>query len=393
MGKRANGEGTVYPRNDGRWVASISLDNGKRKSIYCKTQRDAIREAQRVNQAKEQGMLSVREDETLDTFLTSWLQDTAKPNLRPRTYIRYRELMELHVIPTLGSVKLHKVTPQQLQKLYNKKLEEGYAPQTVKHIHRVLHRALRDALRWNLVARNVCDAVDAPRVPKQEMRALSGEQAQQFLAAAKDDPLEALYVLALTTGMREGELLGLKWEDVDFAHKTVQVRRTISRVPREGFKVAEPKTPKSRRSIHLTDLALESLKRHRVRQREARLSVGPLWDEQGWIFCNAVGHPIEVTNMLKRSFRPLLIKAGVPSITFHCLRHSTASLLLSLGIHPKIVQELLGHSQITLTLDTYSHVLPSLQGEALDRLGALLTTAEGGVAVKVAVKPSQSIAN
>jgi integrase len=194
MGKRANGEGTVYRRNDGRWVASISLDNGKRKSIYCKTQREAIREAQRANQAKEQGMLSA--------FLTSWLQDTAKPNLRPRTYIRYRELMELHVIPTLGSVKLHKVTPQQLQKLYNKKLEEGYAPQTVKHIHRVLHRALRDALRWNLVARNVCDAVDAPRVPKQEMRALSGEQAQQFLAAAKDDPLEALYVLALTTGMR-----------------------------------------------------------------------------------------------------------------------------------------------------------------------------------------------
>ena len=120
MGKRANGEGTVYRRNDGRWVASISLDNGKRKSIYCKTQREAIREVQRANQAKEQGMLSVREDETLGTFLTSWLQDTAKPNLRPRTYIRYRELMELHVVPTLGSVKLHKVTPQQLQKLYTK---------------------------------------------------------------------------------------------------------------------------------------------------------------------------------------------------------------------------------------------------------------------------------
>ena len=162
MGKRANGEGTVYRRNDGRWVASISLDNGKRKSIYCKTQREAIREAQRANQAKEQGMLSVRADETLGAFLTSWLQDTAKPNLRPRTYIRYRELMELHVIPTLGSVKLHKVTPQHLQKLYNKKLEEGYAPQTVKHIHRVLHRALRDALRWNLVARNVCDACMHP---------------------------------------------------------------------------------------------------------------------------------------------------------------------------------------------------------------------------------------
>jgi integrase len=389
MGKRANGEGTVYRRNDGRWVASISLDNGKRKSIYCKTQREAIREVQRANQAREQGMLCTREDETLGAFLASWLQDTAKPNLRPRTYIRYRELMELHVLPALGSVKLHKVSPQQLQKLYNKKLEEGYAPQTVKHIHRVLHRALRDALRWNLVARNVCDAVDAPRVPKQEMKALSVEQALQFLAAAKGDPLESLYVLALTTGMREGELLGPKWEDVDFARKTVQVRRTIARIPREGFKVAEPKTPKSRRSIHLTDLALESLERHRACQCEGQLSAGTLWDEQGWIFCNAVGNPIEVTNLLKRSFRPLLARAGVPTITFHCLRHSTASLLLSLGIHPKIVQELLGHSQIALTLDTYSHVLPSMQEEALNRLGALLTKAEGPVAVTVAVKADE----
>ena len=175
-------------------------------------------------------------------------------------------------IPLRAQGKRQKLSPQQLQKLYNKKLEEGYAPQTVKHIHRVLHRALRDALRWNLVARNVCDAVDAPRVPKQEMKALSGEQAQHFLAVAKDDPLEALYVLALTTGMRERELLGLKWEDVDFARKKVQVRRTISRVPHQGFKVAEPKTQKSRRSIHMTD---------RARQSEALLSAGPLWNEQG----------------------------------------------------------------------------------------------------------------
>ena len=189
--------------------------------------------------------------------------------------------------------------------------------------------------------------------------------------------------------MREGELLGLKWEDVDFERKKVQVRRTISRIPHQGFQVAEPKTQKSQRNIHLTNLALESLLRHRVRQSEARLSAGPLWNEQGWIFCNAVGNPIEVTNMIKLSFRPLLVKAGVPQITFHCLRHSTASLLLSLGIHPEIVQELLGHSQITLTLDTYSHVLPSLQGEALDRLGALLTTADGPVAVKVAVKADE----
>jgi len=200
VGKRANQEGSVYKRQDGRWVASIVLDNGKRKSVYCKTQQEAVKAVRKANQEKDSGLLLSTEDQTLETFLTSWLQDTVHQNVRERTYGRYRELMLLHVVPVLGKITLQKLMPQHLQKLYNQKLEEGYAPQTVKHIHRVLHRALHDALRWQLIARNVCDAVDAPRVPRKEMRALSGDQAQQFLEAAQGDPLEALYVLALTTG-------------------------------------------------------------------------------------------------------------------------------------------------------------------------------------------------
>ena len=374
MGKRANQEGSVYKRKDGRWVASIVLENGKRKSVYCKTQQEAIKAVRKANQEKDQGLLLLSENQTLDTFLTSWLQDTVKNKVRERTHVRYRELIELHVLPALGKVQLQKLSPQHLQKLYNQKLEEGYAPQTVKHIHRVLHRALGDAMRWQLVARNVCDAVDAPRVPKKEMQSLTGEQALQFLEAAAGDPLEALYVLALTTGMRQGELLGLKWEDLDLALGTVQVRRTITRLTKKGFTVSEPKTAKSRRKIHLTRLAIEALKRHRIRQNEAKLAAGPAWDEQGWVFCNKMGRPIEVGNMIRRSFRLILTKAGLPIIRFHDLRHSAASLLLSLGVHAKIVQELLGHSQISLTLDTYSHVLPSLQEEAVNRLNTLLST-------------------
>ncbi len=373
MGKRANGEGTVYQRKDGRWVASIVLENGKRRSLYCKTQREAIKEVQRANLAKDQGTLMMTEDQTVSAFLTSWLHETARPNVRERTYERYRELIELHILPTLGQVKLRKITPQQLQRLYNQKLEEGYAPQTVKHIHRVFHRALRDAVRWQLVARNICDVVDAPRVPRREMQALSSEQAQQFLEAAHGDPLEALYVLALTTGMRQGELLGLRWEDLDLVRGTVQVRRTIVRLPRKGFVVSEPKTPKSRRKIHLTQLAVEALTHHRLRQHEARLAVGPAWDEQGWVFCNTVGRPIEVGNMIRRSFRLILMKAGLPMMTFHQLRHSAASLLLAMGVHPKIVQELLGHATVSITLDLYSHTLPSLQEEAVGRLNILLS--------------------
>ncbi|GCE18570.1 site-specific integrase [Dictyobacter kobayashii] len=373
MGKRrANGEGSIYQRKDGRWVASIFLDNGKRKSIYCKTQKEAMKAARQIHQQKDQGMFLFNEDQILNDFLTVWLRDTVKNTVRERTYGRYREIVTLHVLPTLGKVKLQRLTPQHLQLLYNQKLEEGYAPQTVKHIHRVLHKALGDALKWQLVIRNVCDAVTAPRVPRKEMQALSGEQARQFLDAAKGDPLETLYVLALTTGMRQGELLALKWEDVDLAIGTLQVKRTITRLVNKGFTVSEPKTARSRRHIHLTQMAVESLQQHRIRQQKARLVAGPAWSEQGWIFCNAIGGPIDVSNMIRRSFRPILVKAELPIIRFHDLRHSVASLLLASGIHVKIVQELLGHSQVSITLDTYSHVLPSLQKEAIGSLDTLL---------------------
>ena len=373
MTRRANQEGSVYKRKDGRWVASITLDNGKRKSIYCETQQEAIKAARKANNEKDQGIILPTKDQTLSDFLITWLSDTVKNSVRIRTHERYRELVTLHIIPVLGTTKLQKLAPQQLQMFYNQKLEEGYAPQTVKHMHRVLHKALNDALCWDLVARNVCNSVKAPRVSKKEMQILSGDQAQQFLDAARGDPFEALYVLALTTGMRQGELLGLKWEDIDLAMGTLQVKRTIARLVGKGFTTSEPKTTKSRRRIQLTKMAIEALRQHRVRQREAKLVAGSAWNEQGWVFCNAIGGPVEVGNMIRRSFRPILVKAELPIIRFHDLRHSAASLLLALGVHAKIVQELLGHSQISLTLDTYSHVLPSLQEEAVNRLDALLS--------------------
>jgi integrase len=211
------------------------------------------------------------------------------------------------------------------------------------------------------------------------------EQALQFLAAAKSDPLEALYALALTSGLREGELIGIQWHDLDLVGGKLQVRRTVAYVPKKGLTISEPKTAKSRRSVHLTALAIEALKRHRVRQNEVRLAAGSAWAGGDWVFCNSVGNPINGSNLLQRSFRPLLARAGLPAIRFHDLRHSSATLLLSLGVHPKIVSEILGHSQVSLTLDTYSHVLPSLQEEAFSRLNTLLTEPTNPVAVSVAV--------
>lgn len=373
MGKRIKGEGSVYQRKDGRWAVAIPLDSGKKKFVYCKTQREALKELQLANHAKLQGALLTTGDQTVTMFLTSWLQDTAQYRVREKTYLRYRELIGLHMLPIIGNVRLQKLAPQHIQRLYSQKREEGYAPQTIQHIHRLLHRALNDAVRWDLVVRNVCDAVDPPRVPKQEMQVLGPEQAQRFLESAKEDPLEALYVLALTTGMREGELLALQWKDIDFVGGSLQVRRKVSRITGKGFVVSEPKTAKSRRKIPLAARSLEALKQHRVRQNEQRLALGESWEDKGWIFTNALGKNLEVSNMIRRSFRPLLVKAGLPQIRFHDLRHSSATLLLSMGIHPKIVQERLGHSQISVTLDTYSHVLPSMQEEAAQRLDALLS--------------------
>jgi integrase len=372
MGRRVKGEGSVYRRKDGRWVAAIPLEDGKKKRIYCKKQSEALKALQQAMHAKMQGALITTEDQTLHDFLTLWLQDTAQHAVREKTYIGYRQLIELHVLPLLGKVKLQKLGPQHLQRLYNTKREEGYSPQTVQHIHRLLHRALKDAVRWNLVPRNVCDLVDTPHVPKKEMQALTPEQAQQLLDAARDDPLEALYVLALNTGMREGELLALQWKDIDFKRGKLQVKRKIMRLPKKGFVISEPKTARSKRSIPLAPLTLEALKRHRLRQYEQRQEAGPLWDEQDLVFCNSMGRPIEVGNMLRRSFRPLLAKAGLPRIRFHDLRHSCATLLLTMEVHPKVVQERLGHSQISVTLDMYSHVLPSMQEDATRRLETLL---------------------
>lgn len=359
MAKRLKGEGSVYRRKDGRWVASITLENGQRKTVYCKSKQEANKERLRLFQAMERGLQVDLTDQTVDEFFKDWL-DGIEINVRARTYLRYREFITLHILPSLGKLKLQKLRPQHLQRLYKKKHTEGLAPGTIRNIHRLIHHALHDALRWGLVVVNVSDAVDPPRVVKQEMRALTAEQAEQFLLQAEGDPLEALYILALTSGMRQGELLGLKWDDIDFHRRRLKVQRTIARVPHKGFVVSETKTARSRRNIPLTVRAVEALKRHRLRQHESRLAAGLAWEEQGWVFGNQVGRPVEASSLIMRSFRPLLAKADLPLIRFHDLRHTVASLLLLAGVHPEVVADLLGHSTISLTLDTYSHVLPSM---------------------------------
>ncbi|MDP6494857.1 MAG: site-specific integrase, partial [Dehalococcoidia bacterium] len=288
--------------------------------------------------------------------------------LRTTTFRRYEEYVRLHVVPHIGRVRLSRLTPQHIQELYSRKLDEGLSPTTVHHLYAVLHRALHQALKLGLVARNVTEAVEPPRPVRSEHLALTPGQARELLAAARSDRLEGLYVLALTSGMRQGELLALRWPDVDLDGGKARVRSTLLR---DGT-LGEPKTSKGRRQITLLAVTIEALRRHRLRQYGDRLSVGPAWTDRDLVFTNAVGNFLDANNLRHRAFPALLKRAGVPRIRFHDLRHSTASLLMSIDVHPKVVQELLGHSQIAITMDTYSHLMPNLQREAMEGLDRLL---------------------
>lgn len=370
--KRANNSGSVTNRGENRWEIRVSLPDSQRVSRYVQGNKyDAERALRTLLVDLDSGKLVASPNRTVGEYLAAWLRDVVTPGVRPSTARRYEQFVRLHLAPHVGAVKLDKLAPAHLVKLYAT-LAQALAPRTIGHVHLCLHSALETAVRWELLTRNVCDLVDPPRARKPEIAFLSPDQARKVLAAARGDPLEALYALALTTGMRKGEILGLKWADVDLAAATLQIRRAITWEKGRGLIESEPKSAAAHRTVALTDLAVDALRRHHTSQKRARLFAGPRWEERGLVFPNGEGRPLHPENLLRRSFAPLLERAGVPRVRFHDLRHSAASLLLALGTHPKIVSEMLGHSSISLTLGTYSHTAPTLQRDAVAKLGDLL---------------------
>lgn len=375
--KRGHNEGSIYKAKDGRWVAALTLENRKRKVFYGKTRKEVQEKLKQALHEQQQGTLVTASQQTLEKFLLQWLEDR-RVSVRSRTYERYEEYARLHIIPVIGRVQLQKLTAQNVQALYTKKLKEGLSSTTVNGMHAMLHKALSDAVRLGLVPRNVCDMVTAPRRAYHEMRVLTIEQAQKLLATAKGHKLETLFVLALATGMRRGEVLALKWQDINLAQGMLQVRRILSRVPTklaqetgQHYIEAEPKTERSRRSILLAPLAVEALREHRKRQLLLIAEAGSEWQDHDLVFCTSLGTPLNPNKVLEK-FKALLQQAGLPDMRFHDLRHSAATILLSTGVHPKVVQEMLGHNQISMTMDTYSHVLPTMQQDAANKLNDAL---------------------
>ncbi len=362
--KRGNGEGTLHRRKSGSWCAQYTVhtaEGPKRKTVYGKTRREVDEKLTKAKADRERGLVFEAGNLTLGKYLERWLVDSVRGSVRVKTYEGYETAVRVHIAPAMGKIKLTNVTPIHLRVLYREKLDAGLSTRTVQYLHVTLRRALGQAVTDGLVPRNVAEVVNAPRVVTRQMRPLTSEQARAFVEAAKGDRHEALYVLAVTTGLRRGELLGLKWEDLDLDAGVLRVKRALAPDART---FAQPKTAKARRSVRLTSGAVRALQWHRECQSQARQRLDSLWQEHGLVFPSMVGTPLNPENLVKRSFKPLLERVGLPPIRFHDLRHTCATLLLSKGVNPKIVQEMLGHANISVTLDIYSHVLPDMQEEA-----------------------------
>jgi integrase len=320
---------------------------------------------------------------TLAEYLQRWLQEYAKPNLSPRGFERYESLARVHLIPRLGNIPLVQLTSEQLQKHYTLKASEGLSPRSIRYHHVVLHKALETAVKWGLLARNVSDGVDVPHARQTEMRTWDEYEVTRFLEAARDTRYYALFHTALFTGMRRSELLALQWRDIDL-HQ-ISVNRSLHQLRDGSYVFTQPKSVKSRRTIALSPSSVLTLSEHKEEQAGIRAMLGLPMRDDDLVFATHDGKPLR-PNTVSRAWRALAAHAGLKVIRLHDARHTHASLMLKQGVHPKIVQERLGHSSIQVTLDTYSHVAPGLQEAAAESFDRLVSPRYNGVCEKEGVE-------
>ncbi len=363
---RGNGEGSIYPVRDKagkitgyRGAYYVHTTAGpKRRYLSGKRREDVRDKLTKALGDRADGLIFDAGTITIEEYLDRWLSDSVRDTVRQRTYEGYEHMVERHITPALGGVKLAGLTPAHVRGLYRDKLDAGLSNRTVRYVHTTLNKALSQAVADGLIPRNVCAAVKAPQPRKAEIRPLDRDQVRTFLDTVCGDRLVALYTVAVTAGLREGEILALRWEDVDLEAGRLQVRRTASET-RTGRVYELPKSGVGRQ-IRLTQKATQALRAHRKLQLEERMEKAGLWEDHGLVFPSEVGTPMGARN-LQRTFKIRLRRAGLPETTrFHDLRHTCATLLLRQGVNPKFVQELLGHRDIALTLNVYSHVLPDM---------------------------------
>ena len=372
--RRGRGEGSVYQRSDGRWVGTLDLGLdavGKRdrRSVSGATKKEVLDKLEEIRISARSNLIIRPEKETVAEYLTRWIQDSVERSVRRSTYLCYESMVRVHLIPRIGRIQLAQILPAHVDRLYAMMAKDGVSPRMQRLAHAVLNRALGQAEKRGEILRNPCVVVDKPRVPKKEAKFLNEKQVEQLLTAAKGDRLEALYVVAVTTGLRQGELLGLHWENVNLGLGTITVVQAL--LEHRGYvSLGEPKSAAGRRTVVLPKVAIAALTAHRERMA-VEGHTGP------WVFCDTGGGPIRKSNLRQRSFEPLLKKAGLPHIRFHDLRHTAATLMLSVEPNAKVLQERMGHSSVGVTFGMYGHLLPTLQAQAVDKLDGLFNKMDG----------------
>jgi integrase len=373
VSKRGHGEGSIYKRSDGRWAAVVSVEGGRRKFMYARTRKEAAQKLADALRVQSQGVPLPDDRVTLKQFLEQWLEHSVKPSVRPWTYRGYEVHVRLHIVPALGHVRLTKLTPQQVQAWINAKTAAGLAPKTVHYMKGTLQVALNQAMKWGMVMRNVAALVDSPRkAPVTEVAPLTTEEAKTFLEAIRGDRQEALYVVALALGLRQAEVLGLTWQDVDLDQGMLQVRRSLQRVDGK-YVLLDVKTRFSRRDVVMPATVLERLRDHRKRQLEERLNVGPRWrDDLDLVFTTDRGRPLHGT-VVTHMFQRRLAAAGLRRVRFHDLRHSCDTLLQALGVPPRVVMDILGHTTLAMTMERYAKALPEAKADAARRMDLLIS--------------------
>jgi integrase len=362
------------------WLVRIHLsydkDTGKRH-YHNKTVRGTRKDAEKYLSQKlrelDTGTFVEPAPVTVDAYLDQWLENAARPKLAELSFQHYSDMLKRYVRPALGMKKLAAVRPLDVQALYSGMQKRGLSSRIVRYTHAVLNSAFKQAVKWKMMQQNPAEHVELPKKERKEMQALKPEQAAKFLEAARADKFAVLFNLAVVAGLRPSEYLGLQWKDIDFGKGVVTIQRTLTWNRDRSWYFGEPKTSKSRRSIPLPLPLLHMLREHRRKQAEERLKAGPKYQNHDLVFCGREGQPLHPRNVQARHFKPTLKRAGLAaSFRLYDLRHTCATLLLVADENPKVVSERLGHSSIVLTLDTYSHVLPSMQKAATDKLASIL---------------------
>jgi len=383
--RRAKGSGSVRerPTGSGRWQIRFKGSPGPdgfptvQTETFKGSRRQADRRLRELVTMVESGNYAEKSQETVSEFLDRWLTTYVASNTAPSTQRGYEAVARRYINPTFGATPIQSLQPHQIQAMYAALLARGLSATTVLHTHRVLREALQHAIKWSLLTRNPADATDPPRPERHEMKMWDVATIRQFLDASSDNSYGAVYHLAVLTGMRRSELLGLQWKDIDMDNANLHVQRSLQRINGRGLVVSQTKTQKSRRAIALGTSTVDVLRGVRKKQLERRLSAGPVWNDQDFVFTQANGRPLH-PDKVSNEFHRIVEGSKLPHLTLHGLRHAHATLMLAKGVHPKVVSERLGHSNVSITLDVYSHLLPGLQEAAAQAVDDTLSAGVPG---------------